>query len=1039
MFPFYHSIVGNASLEKWSRTSLRRAGLCEDHFTTDSFNPNSNIKGLKKNAVPVPFDLSVPNNSKSDNGKRTNLNETEAYQADNITRQSESENDETNVASALTSISENMATQEQLQEPPLKTYISKLNFDNSDEDISEWLHLEPDMHKETSTAIAPNYVQNVSQSSMPFEFNVAQNNVKTYNRKRKNLNKTEAYRAENITRQSQSKNNETNITSALTSISDNMSIEEQLQEPPIKTYKSWLNDCDSSEEEDDNKWTHLESPMHNKNLENRENIRNKKRNNKQEQNNDHKNVNNSNIVQSLQRKISRLQNHIRTLKYKLRTARRYRIPKTQKQNKKLVKQLINKQDLHPIAKTMINLQLHPPRTPYTQEEKNLARQLYYYSPSAFCRLRKAGCNLPGQRTIRKWLEEHDIISGFCDFIFKKLKDKLSQLPLEERVCALKWDEMSIKSYEEYSQKLDQIEGLVDLGPLGRKSDRCKCVFVFCLDSLNAHHPWRQPLAYFLPGKCMKAEEIVVLIKECLDRLNEAGADVQLLTCDQGTSNQSACAQLNITTEKPYFTHNGKTYYASFDFPHLIKRLTSFFRKHTTLYCDGKIIASYTDIEMTWSIDNATKGGSNLLSHITEAHIRPNNFEAMRVNLAFQLLSHSMGCAIKTAGNENELDTETWEATADFAERMNNIIDACNSYSIKMRFGGKRPLSSKNPDLIALLTDFTEWCSRWSKSPNNVTQMPCFRGLVLTVRAILATYEKLSNQFQGFELATGLCNQDSVEHLFSKLRQRGGHNPNPTARMVRLSMRHILSTGYIQTSDKGNVECPESEALITQPSQLMKEVEKVMRTSTSTVEYADFEDESYLEDAQLLEKYANYENIENIENITPLSGYNENAIAYFAGFVAQRSLKKTKCENCRNDMMKTPMDDATANEKYIEYREYSDSDDEDAPTVKKLIRPTTVLTNITKTQLKTFNHTWENHWASNHVLENIVAACVQATNRNHAGWLDTSHECYNHRMEALKYLIRVKTYSRTRYNNRAEKIKSNKKYTSKRKMKNILNK
>jgi len=34
--------------------------------------------------------------------------------------------------------------------------------------------------------------------------------------------------------------------------------------------------------------------------------------------------------------------------------------------------------------------------------------------------------------------------------------------------------------------------------------------------------------------------------------------------------------------------------------------------------------------MAWSIDNATKGGSNLLSHITEAHIRPNSFESMNV-------------------------------------------------------------------------------------------------------------------------------------------------------------------------------------------------------------------------------------------------------------------------------------------------------------------------------------------------------------------------------------------------------------------------
>jgi len=53
------------------------------------------------------------------------------------------------------------------------------------------------------------------------------------------------------------------------------------------------------------------------------------------------------------------------------------------------------------------------------------------------------------------------------------------------------------------------------------------------------------------------------------------------------------------------------------------------------------------------------------------------------------------------------------------------------------------------------------------------------------------YNTLKIQNKTFELATGLCNQDSVEHLFSKLRQRSGFNSNPTARMVRLPLRHIL--------------------------------------------------------------------------------------------------------------------------------------------------------------------------------------------------------------------------------------------------------
>lgn len=145
--------------------------------------------------------------------------------------------------------------------------------------------------------------------------------------------------------------------------------------------------------------------------------------------------------------------------------------------------------------------------------------------------------------------------------------------------------------------------------------------------------------------------------------------------------------------------------------------------------------------------------------------------------------------------------------------MNNVIDACNSYSLNVTFGGKRPLSRKNPVIEDLLSNFEQWSSGWSKFPNRINQVSCFKGFLITTQAILILYKELACKNEGFELATGLCKQDAVERLFSKIRQREGFNPNPTARMVRLSFRHIISTCYIQTSDKGNVQCPESEALI----------------------------------------------------------------------------------------------------------------------------------------------------------------------------------------------------------------------------------
>ncbi|XP_070171046.1 uncharacterized protein [Polyergus mexicanus] len=248
-------------------------------------------------------------------------------------------------------------------------------------------------------------------------------------------------------------------------------------------------------------------------------------------------------------------------------------------------------------------------------------------------------------------------------------------------------------------------------------------------------------------------------------------------------------------------------------------------------------------------------------------------------------------------------------------------------------------------------------------------------------------------------------------------------------MIRLSIRHILSTGYIQTSDKGNVQCPEIETLISQPSQLMKKIENFLNVNAN-VEYDKPENELFIEDVNIFFKECDIEEIESINSLD--SSYNENAIAYFAGFVARRSIAKSNCNHCRNDMMKTPMDESTANEKYIEFREYL-NEDEDAPTVTKLVRPITSFINITKTQLIAFNRTWQYHWASKQILNKIVTECIYKT---HPQWLDKNGKCYDHRIQTLKYMITIKLYSRTRYNNRAAKTAN---IPSCKKVKKFLNK
>jgi len=73
---------------------------------------------------------------------------------------------------------------------------------------------------------------------------------------------------------------------------------------------------------------------------------------------------------SLKSENSRLRKQVRKLKFHLHhTVRIRKTPKKNKQKKKILRTLIDEQDLHPVAKAMIHLQLHTPNAAYTEEEK----------------------------------------------------------------------------------------------------------------------------------------------------------------------------------------------------------------------------------------------------------------------------------------------------------------------------------------------------------------------------------------------------------------------------------------------------------------------------------------------------------------------------------------------------------------------------------------------------------------------------------------------------------------------------------------------
>lgn len=83
------------------------------------------------------------------------------------------------------------------------------------------------------------------------------------------------------------------------------------------------------------------------------------------------------IINSLNNENIRLRRKVKTLQLRLQRYIR-QMPKkrnntNKKNNKKIIQELMNKNKLHPVAKTLINLQLHTPNAPYTEEEKNISK------------------------------------------------------------------------------------------------------------------------------------------------------------------------------------------------------------------------------------------------------------------------------------------------------------------------------------------------------------------------------------------------------------------------------------------------------------------------------------------------------------------------------------------------------------------------------------------------------------------------------------------------------------------------------------------
>ena len=311
------------------------------------------------------------------------------------------------------------------------------------------------------------------------------------------------------------------------------------------------------------------------------------------------------------------------------------------------------------------------------------------------------------------------------------------------------DAMSIKKYTSWDGS--QFRGFVDLGDGFEADDEgplAKEALVFMVVSQNSN--WKVPCGYvFING--LNGCELANLVKVCIEKLHDVGADVTTLTSDGPACNFAMMHHLganlkleSLDTSFPNPADPQKKVYVILDACHMLKLVRN------CLGAVGYLLdENGNKIEWRFIVELQKlqeKEGVHLANKLRASHIRYES-QKMKVKLAAQTLSSSVADAIEYCDKTLKLKQfKNSEATVKFIRLINDVFDVLNSRNPLGR-GLKAPLSIKNksewePFLEAAFNSLSSIKTLEGKSIFKTKKKTGFLGLLIDIASIRRLFHEL---------------------------------------------------------------------------------------------------------------------------------------------------------------------------------------------------------------------------------------------------------------------------------------------------------
>ncbi|XP_049868630.1 uncharacterized protein LOC126368613 isoform X2 [Pectinophora gossypiella] len=537
---------------------------------------------------------------------------------------------------------------------------------------------------------------------------------------------------------------------------------------------------------------------------------------------------------------------------------------------------------------------------WSREEKITALRIFKRSPTCYRLLRRL-FTLPSPGTLKNLLSKIPFTVGCNEAVFKIMQKFVKSQKTTDNEYILMFDEMSLKKHLNYDCKSDLIEGFQDHGNQGRSENIAGYALVFMVGGIRKRV--KQPIAHYFSSSFVTADRLAILIKEVLKRCFEAGVNISATVCDMDGVNRRALSNLGATPENPSIKIGDKEIVTLYDTPHLLKCFRNLFIKYDIEYSSnihstgktGRGVAKWSHISQFFQIDN-TNPNFVFAPCLKKDHLNPNNKQKMKVNLAAQVLSHSVAAGMFARISTGELPAEA-ALTADLVSNMDKLFDSLNSEQADLRRGKPHAtnLSQTSPHIEhfkkmkVLFSDLTfVGCSR---------KPPSQEGWIWTINGVEILWQKLSNNKKKLSLATRRLQQDPLENLFGCIRGYCGSNTNPTTGQFVAGLKTAILNNLSRVGTTGN--CETDNNVVINNFETMLSVSKPTQVSTPN----EF----------------NYIELPPMEDALNEESGEIKACAYVCGFLIKQ-FPVTSCSLCERIFLTKDIEN---HHSFVEWREYSE--------------------------------------------------------------------------------------------------------------------